>query len=176
MKGSRKTLLWIVALIGAILSQGNAQGGDTVPTEDAGSHYILPNPSHIPFMLPSHIKWRGSAARGVQEYTIFGNPRKPGWYAILLKWYPGHYSRPHFHPHARYITVLSGVWWVSSSNTYDPSKTYPLPAGTIAEDVARTVHWDGAKTVPTVIEIVGDGPAPDILVDKNGKLIDRHAH
>ena len=48
-------------------------------------------------------------------------------------------------------------------------KTYPLPAGTIARDVANTVHWDGAKDEPVVLEIVGEGPAPNIHVDETGK-------
>ena len=34
---------------------------------------------------------------------------------------------------------------MSSSNVYDESKMYPLPAGTFATDVAGTVHYDGAK-------------------------------
>ena len=92
-----------------------------------------------------------------------------GWYDILLKWYPNHFSKPHFHPNVRYITVLSGHWWVCSSNVYDPSKTYPLGPGTIARDEANTVHWDGAKDEPVVLEIVGEGPAPNINVDETGK-------
>src|ERR1700761_368769 len=99
----------------------------------------LPDPAHIPFTLPDNIAWEGDAARGEQQFKIFGDPAKQGPYAILLKWYPGHYSKPHFHPTTRYVTVLSGHWWVSSSNVYDPSKTYPLPPGTVSRDEANTV-------------------------------------
>jgi len=129
----------------------------------------LPDPTHIPFTVPDNIAWEGDPARGEQQYKLFGDPRKPGWYAILLKWYPGHFSKPHMHPNVRYITVLSGHWWVSSGNVYDPGKTYPLSAGTIARDEANTVHWDGAKDEPVVLQIVGEGPAPNIAVDQDGK-------
>ena len=129
----------------------------------------VPDPAHVPFVLSDNIPWEGDASRGEQQYKIFGDPRKPGWYGVLLKWYPGHYSKPHFHPNVRYITVLSGHWWVSSSNVYDPTKTYPLPPGTIARDEANTVHWDGAKDETVVLEIVGEGPAPNVYVDADGK-------
>lgn len=152
-----KSALLSVAAILAAMSFAHAQEGP------------LPDPSHIPFTVPDNIAWEGDPARGEQQFKLFGDPSKPGWYAILLKWYPGHFSKPHLHPNVRYITVLSGHWWVSSSNVYDPSKTYPLPAGTIARDEAGTVHWDGAKDEPVVLEIVGEGPAPNIAVDQDGK-------
>jgi hypothetical protein len=132
-------------------------------------NYPFPDPTHIPFTVPDNIQWEGSPSRGEQQYKIFGDPAKPGWYAILMKWYPGHFSKPHFHEHTRYITVLSGHWWVSSSPVYDVNKTYPLPPGTIARDEANTVHWDGAKDEPVILQIVGEGPAPNIPVDENGK-------
>ncbi len=133
------------------------------------ANYPVPDPANIPFAVPDQIQWEGDAARGEQQYKIFGDPRKPGWYGILLKWYAGYYSKPHLHPIVRYVTVISGHWWVSSSNVYDLGKTYPLPPGTVARDEANTVHWDGAKDELVVLEIVGEEPAPNVYVDENGK-------
>ena len=133
---------------------------------------FLPDPSHIPFILPENIPWQGTGGNN-QRYNILGNPNEPGPYIQLLKWYPGAYSKPHLHDKVRYITVLSGTWWVSSSNVYDPTKTYPLPAGSIVRDEAGTVHWDGAKDVPTILLISGEGPAPNIAVDETGKRVPR---
>ena len=135
---------------------------------------FLPDASHIPFILPENIPWQGTVGQN-QRYNILGNPSEPGPYIQLLKWYPGAYSKPHLHEKVRYITVLSGTWWVSSSNHYDPTKTYPLPAGSIVRDEANTVHWDGARDVPTVLMISGDGPAPNIAVDEDGKRVPRPA-
>ena len=41
--------------------------------------------------------------------------------------------------------MISGTWWVSTSNVYDEKTTYPVRAGTVAIDKANTVHWDGAR-------------------------------
>jgi hypothetical protein len=127
-----------------------------------------PDPTHIPFILPKDIPWKGFG-EGSRTYTLFGDVNKPGPYALLLMWPPHQMSKPHFHQKLRYITVLSGHWWVSSSNVYNPSKTYPLPPGTLVQDMPNTVHWDGAKDEPVVLQIMGDGPAPNINVDEHGK-------
>ena len=129
-----------------------------------------PDPTHIPYILPKDVPWK-IFGEGSQTYTIFGDVNKPGPYLMLLKWPKHQMSRPHFHPSIRYITVLSGHWWVSSSNVYDPSKTYPLPPGTLVQDMPNTVHWDGAKDEEVVLQIYGVGPAPNINVDEKGKPV-----
>ena len=130
----------------------------------------VPDPSHIPFVPPSKIKWEGNP-QGEQHFALFGDPNKPGIYGQLLKWNPGAGSRPHFHDQDRFIYVISGTWWVSSSTHYDPRLTYPMPAGSYVEDVANAVHWDGARAggPPAVLELVGMGPVKTIQVDENGK-------
>jgi hypothetical protein len=131
-----------------------------------------PDPTHIPFTLPADIKWTGPHGG---EYTaiLFGDPSKPGPYGLLAKWMPGSFSHPHFHSAERWIYVVSGTWWVSSSTHFDPSTTYPLPAGTFAIDRPNTVHWDGAKEGgdPAVLELVGMGPVTTTSVDEDGKPV-----
>jgi quercetin dioxygenase-like cupin family protein len=128
-----------------------------------------PDPSHIPFSLPKDIKWTGSNG----EYTamLFGDPNKAGIYGQLIRWEPGHNSKPHFHSQDRFIYVVSGTWWVSSSTHYDPKQTYPMPQGSFVTDLANTVHWDGARVggPPAILELVGMGPVKTIQVDENGK-------
>ena len=68
-------------------------------------------------------------------------------------------SRPHFHPNDRYVTVISGTWWVGTGTKYDPAITTPLPAGTFVVHHGKEIHWDGAKDVECLLEIVGMGPA-----------------
>ena len=116
----------------------------------------LPDPTHIPIVFGKDIKWRG----GEGESLLFGDPNKPGIYGVLIKWLPGHNSKPHFHSTDRYIYVVSGIWWVSASTTYDKDRMYPIPAGSFVTDIANTVHWDGAKesTGPCLLLLVGEGP------------------
>ena len=118
----------------------------------------LPDPSHIPMIFGKDIPWKGES--GERSARLFGDPSKPGIYGVLIQWEPGHNSKPHFHSTDRYAYVVSGSWWVSSSTHYDPSKMYPIPAGTFVTDIKNTIHWDGARaeTGPVVLMLVGEGP------------------
>jgi len=68
-------------------------------------------------------------------------------------------SRPHLHPNDRFITVISGTWWVGSGETFDPDSTFPIPAGSFVTHHANEIHYDGAKDEEVVLQIVGMGPA-----------------
>jgi len=115
-----------------------------------------PDPSHITFTLPKDIAWK--TGESMDQAVIFGDPAKPGIYGLLLRWKAGHFSRPHFHNTDRYAYVISGSWWVSANDTYDISKTYPMPAGSVVTDLAGKVHFDGAKNEDALLELVGMGP------------------
>src|SRR6185295_12051615 len=66
----------------------------------------LPDPSHVPMIFGKDIPWKGEG--GEQTAALFGDPSKPGIYGVLIKWEPGHNSKPHFHSTDRYIYVVSG--------------------------------------------------------------------
>jgi hypothetical protein len=116
------------------------------------------NPAAINIQLPGQLKWTVTGS-GANEAVLFGDPSKPGWYGVLVRWDPGHMSRPHFHPNDRYVTVISGTWWVGTGPKYDPPSTKPVPAGSFVTHYAKQIHYDGAKDEPVVLEIVGMGPA-----------------
>jgi len=146
----------------------HAQGAKATINDPAGP---LPDPTHIPVTLPKDIKWTGQEGRQ-QMGLLFGDPNKAGLYGVIYKWYPGNFSQPHFHDQERYAYVISGTWWVSTTNVYDEKTTYPVRAGTVAIDKANTVHWDGARTgekEPAVLVLVGMGPVKTIQVDETGK-------
>ena len=91
--------------------------------------------------------------------TLAGDPEKPGLYVQMLTWKKGNFSHPHFHPNDRFITVLSGTWWVATGNKFDPEHlTVPMKPGTFVTHLAKGVHWDGAKDEDTTILIIGEGP------------------
>lgn len=116
------------------------------------------NPAAIAIQLPNQIKWV-DGGNGALNATLYGDPTKPGLYIILTRWTPHHMSRPHFHQHDRYITVLSGTWWVGTGTKYDPDSTVPLPPGSYARHFGKQIHYDGAKDQEVTLEIVGEGPA-----------------
>lgn len=118
-----------------------------------------PDPKLVTIKLPDEIQWRKSEAS--DQATIQGDPSKPGIYIQLIKWHPGHMSRPHFHAEERYIWVISGTWWVGTGPHWDPNMTYPVPAGSYVVDRPGEIHWDGAKaeTGDCLLYIVGIGPS-----------------
>ena len=122
----------------------------------APGHVAEPNPKSVSYTLPAKLAW----IKGVNSdvVTVQGDPSKPGIYIQLLRWHPHNMSRPHSHSTERYITVLSGTWWIGTGSKYDPASTFPAPAGSYVVDHANELHYDGAKDTECVLEIVGMGP------------------
>ena len=116
------------------------------------------NPAAIAYKLPEQIQWRDDPI-GAKMAVVLGDPSKPGLYIVLTKWHPHHMSRPHFHPNDRFITVLSGTWWVGTGSKYDPDSTVPVPAGSFVTHYGKQIHYDGAKEGDALLEILGEGPA-----------------
>ena len=114
------------------------------------------DPKAITVQLPKEIKW--VKGNGSEVAVLVGDPSKPGLYITLQKWLPHNNSRPHFHPNDRYITVLSGTWWVQTGAKYDPAGFKPVPAGSFVVHAGKEIHYDGAKDEPCVLQIAGMGP------------------
>ncbi len=147
----------VTVAFGLILVMGSASSvGSAEPRSPAGAADLDPNA--VAYRLPNQITWTGRPG-AAETAVVLGDPSKPGLYIELVKWYPHNNSRPHFHPNDRYITVLSGTWWVASGTKYDPDSMVPMPAGSYVVDLAKQVHYDGAKDEIAEIEIVGEGPA-----------------
>jgi quercetin dioxygenase-like cupin family protein len=174
MHSVAKILLGTVALAGvAAAAYAQNVAPPSVTMADASVNDPkgpVPDAKNIPFIPPEKLAAMFEG-KGEQQIKLFGDANKPGMYGVLIKWDPGKGSRPHFHDQDRFIYVVSGTWWVSSSNHYDPKKTYPMPAGSFVTDLANTVHWDGARAggPPAILELVGMGPVKTIQVDENGK-------
>ncbi len=144
---------WVVAILIALV----------VPLGSAKPPEL--NSAAIAYALPDKIQWRDDPM-GLKSAVMYGDPSKPGLYIMLVKWTPGHMSHPHFHPNDRFITVLSGTWWVGTGPKFDPEATVPLPAGTFVTHFAKQIHYDGAKDTEAVLEIVGEGPATETPAER----------
>ena len=116
------------------------------------------NPAALAYKLPKDIPWV-DLGNGSARAILAGDPDKPGIYVLLNKWKAHNMSRPHFHPNDRFITVISGTWWVGTGSKYDPNSTVPMPPGTFVTHFGKQIHYDGAKDEDTILEIVGIGPA-----------------
>jgi quercetin dioxygenase-like cupin family protein len=119
----------------------------------------------VVYKLPDNIEWKGTG--GNRSAVLVGDPNKPGLYVVINKWLAGNnFSRPHFHPNDRFITVLKGTWWVGTGRKFDPANTVPMHEGTFVTHYGGQVHWDGAKDEDAIILIVGEGPATITRVEE----------
>lgn len=119
-------------------------------------------------MVPDDTPWSAAdpAALGVRQAVIAGDPKGPGVYVIRVRFPPHVMDHPHFHPNARYVTVLEGTWCAGTGEHFDPKTAVGMPAGSFMYHPARAAHWDGScNDEAVVVQITGEGPAETIQVD-----------
>jgi hypothetical protein len=55
---------------------------------------------------------------------------------------------------------------MGTGEVFDPEKTVPAPAGSYVIHYANKVHYDGAKSEETIIQVWGMGPATSTPAEK----------
>ncbi len=122
---------------------------------------------------PEEVEWKSPLGVGIQVAVLQGNPSKPGsMYVQRVKFPPGMFSTPHYHPEDRFVTVIKGTWYSGTGEEFDPAKTVPLKPGGFMMHPARAVHWDGAKDEEVIVQIIGVGPGDTIPVrPESGRFI-----
>ena len=147
---------WVAATVLPIAAAGAAGTAGAVELD----------PAALIYKLPDQLTWRDpTGAAGINSAVLHGDPTKPGLYIVLNRFKPGNFSRPHFHPNDRFITVVKGTWWVATGNKFDTDNMVPMPAGSFVTHFGKQVHWDGAKDEEAWVLIVGDGPATSTPVE-----------
>jgi len=118
-----------------------------------------PDPAVLSYKQPADLKWSDNATYpGLKTAVLYGDPEKPGPYAVRNRFPPGMMTRPHYHPNDRFIYVVSGTWWVGTGEKFDPDSTKPMPAGSFVVHYGGKVHYDGAKSEECEVIIYGMGP------------------
>jgi quercetin dioxygenase-like cupin family protein len=118
-------------------------------------------------IAPADIHWQDVPnGHGVQQAILLGDPAKPGMYVIRVRFPPYLMDVPHWHPKARYVTVLEGTWYTGTGDAFDLSRAVPLKPGSVMMHPAKATHWDGAGGAEAVIvQIIGEGPGTTTQVD-----------
>jgi len=114
-------------------------------------------------LTPEQITFKSPA--GFQQTILVGDPSKAGIYVVRVRFPPGVHSNPHYHSQDRYITVMKGTWYMGTGEKAEFDKAVPLKAGSFAVHPAHGVHWDGAGSEETIVQIVGMGPVETVPVD-----------
>ena len=148
----------------AAIAIGAAYSAQMLAAGSAGAAEL--DPKAVIYKLPDNIELKGTG--GNRSAVLAGDPNGTGLYVVMNRWLKGNnFSRPHFHPNDRFITVISGTWWVGSGRKFDPANlTVPMPAGSFVTHFGGQVHWDGAKDEDAVLLIVGMGPATNTRVEE----------
>ena len=124
----------------------------------ASPSWSAPSEKDFIVALPENIVWK-DAGKGVKIAVVYGDTSKAGQYVIRAHFPPGVMSSPHFHAEDRHVTVIQGTWFAGKDESWDPTATQPLRAGSYMFHPAGGVHYDGAGEEGAIVQIVGMGPS-----------------
>jgi quercetin dioxygenase-like cupin family protein len=110
--------------------------------------------------MPGEIIFSESVGGKPQIAVLHGDPDKPGFYVLRMKFPVGFKVQPHTHPEGtRALTVLSGTLYFGFGETFDEAKVTAYPAGTFFTELPTTPHYVWAKDGDVIVEVAGIGPS-----------------
>jgi pimeloyl-ACP methyl ester carboxylesterase len=99
-----------------------------------------------------------SLIAGVSTKVLFGDPSKPGFYAIVLS-VPAYTTiAAHTHRDNRMATVVSGTWRIGYGEHFSEQRLKVLPPGSVYSEPADGAHFAQTGSEPVLVEISGFGP------------------
>jgi mannose-6-phosphate isomerase-like protein (cupin superfamily) len=138
-----RTLAIATALALCIVSAGRAAQTAPSPT----------------ILTPDKIHWQAGtgAMKGAQFAVLYGDPSRPGFYAMRLRMPDGLVFAPHVHGEQENVSVISGTLMVGLGDKVDTTKMVSLAAGSFVSVPPHVHHYAMSKGT-TVLEIAGIGP------------------
>ena len=95
---------------------------------------------------------------GVHTKVLFGDPSRPGFYAILL-FVPAHTTiQAHSHRDDRVAAVVAGEWRFGYGDHFDANVLKTLPPGSVYSEPGKRNHFARADAAPVIVQISGYGP------------------
>jgi quercetin dioxygenase-like cupin family protein len=125
----------------------------------ASAQTAAQHPSDHIVVTPGDIRWAAAppVLPRAQAAVLYGDPTKPGPFAMRLR-LPANYSiPPHTHPMAEVVTVISGTFRLGSGNTADKDKVQALPAGSFFAFPPGSAHY-AFNDEETIVQITSVGP------------------
>jgi hypothetical protein len=120
---------------------------------------VWAQPGAHTMVIPGDLKWGDVASlpAGAKLAVIEGplNEAVPFTFRLRL---PADYKIPaHWHPAIEHVTVISGTANMGVGDKLDPTKTKPLPTGSVAIMQPKTNHFLWTKE-ETIVQVHGVGP------------------
>jgi hypothetical protein len=89
---------------------------------------------------------------------LYGDPSRPGYYAMRIKLPPYWSEAPHYHLEAENVVLLSGIAYLGTGTAFDKSKAVKYAAGTFVSIPAHLAHYAFTTSAGAVIQVDGIGP------------------
>jgi quercetin dioxygenase-like cupin family protein len=103
---------------------------------------------------------------GTFQADVIGAAAQPGPYAVRTKLPAGLRLRPHFHPEARIVVVLTGTFYFGYGDRFDEAAMTVLPPGSVVTEPAGQHHFGWAKDGEVTLHVTGVGPTATTWVDQ----------
>src|ERR1700724_3700493 len=149
-----KTRTFAVALALGICT---AVVGAQTPTKRAAKPAA---PAAHVILTPSDMKWGPAPPvlpAGAQVAVLDGDPFKPGFFTLRLKFPDGYKIPAHTHPTDENIVVVQGLFRAGMGDAYGESALHDFPVGSFLKMPKEMRHFASAKG-ETIVQIYGSGP------------------
>jgi len=105
-----------------------------------------------------------SGVGGIQTVLLYGDPARPGPYALEIRVPPNTRIASHSHRDDRFATVISGAWYFGYGAVADGAAVKPLGAGALYTEPAGAPHFAFTRDAPAVVRLTGVGPTDTAYV------------
>jgi quercetin dioxygenase-like cupin family protein len=132
----------------------------------AGQHEDLKKrltPAEVDAVVPEAGGAGTSGLSAVTTRVLFGDPRKPGLYAIELRIAPNTTIPAHTHRDTRTAVVVDGLWYFGYGRKNEEPLLKGLPRGSFYTEPGG--EWHFARTGPegATVSITGYGPTDTVF-------------
>lgn len=105
-----------------------------------------------------------SGVNGIETVLLYGDPAKPGPYALEIHVPPNTRIAAHTHRDDRFATVISGAWYFGYGAAAEGAAVKPLGSGALYTEPAGTPHFAFTRDAPAVVRLTGVGPTDTAYV------------
>jgi quercetin dioxygenase-like cupin family protein len=133
----------------------------------AGTAYTGEASEHARELTPADINFTDDPAfpKGAQSMLIHGDPSKPEFFIIRLKFPPNYIVPAHTHPALESVTVLTGSMGSGMGEKVDITKGKMLDAGSLLILPGNHPHYVWTGDEETIIQVAANGPFDIIYVN-----------
>lgn len=133
-------------------------GSPSASNRAAGLPEMRMTPSEVRANQTGTENIGSSLLAGVSTKVLFGDPSKPGFYAIVLSVPPNTTIAAHTHRDDRIATVVSGTWKFGYGDHFSEQALKTLPPGSVYSEPAGGNHFAQTGDEPVLVQISGFGP------------------